>query len=130
MSEIRSYGPGKFNTLIDEAVFHLAADGADEELAEEGFGSRQLLRADPDLSEAIPHSQTPLNNAEVDFLTRQRGAILSETTDGFITVDYYEDPEQLEAAWAQVREDFSDFAGAEEDMDADSPVESEDIPLP
>lgn len=130
MPDIRSYGPGKFNTLIDEAVYHLAADGADEELAEVGFGSRQLLRGGPDLSEAIPHAQTPLNDAEVDFLTRQIGAILTETSDGFITVDYYEDPELLDDAWAQVREDFSDFAGAEEDMDQDAATESEDIPLP
>ena len=97
MPDIRSYGPGKFNTLIDEAVYHLAADGADEELAEVGFGSRQLLRGGLDLSEAIPHAQTPLNDAEVDFLTRQIGAILTETSDGFITVDYYEDPELLDA---------------------------------
>lgn len=132
MAEIRSYGPGKFNTLIDEAVHGLSLEGTDEELSEEGFGYRALLRADT-LAEAVPFAKTPLNPEEVEFLTNQIGAILTETSDGHITVDYYEDQEGLTAAWAQVREDFDAFVGEDEmgdPGDADPLPGSEDVPLP
>ena len=128
MPEIRSYGPGKFNTLVDEAVYRLSLEGTDEELAEEGFGWRALLRL-PSLAEAIPYASSPLNTAETDFLTRQIGAILMETSDGHITVDYYEDLVGLDAAWTGVREDFDTFVGEDEmeAPDASLPTDSSDL---
>ena len=129
--EIRSYGPGKFSTLVDEAVYGLSLDGPDETLAEEGFGSRTLLRGG--LLEAMAYASVPLNSAENDFLSRQVGCVLTETTDGTVQVDYYDDPEVLEGAWADVQADFETFAGSEESMDPgdhDTPHSGDDIPLP
>lgn len=134
MSNIRSYGPGNFATLIDAAVWSLSQEGCDEELAEEGFGFRGLLRTEggTGLVDAIPFAEHPLNQDEIDFLSRQCGAILQETTDGHVSVDYYETPEELNGAWAGVQEDFADLIG-EDEMDPgeqDAPTPGDDIPLP
>lgn len=136
--EIRAYGPGKFNTVLDSAVWNLAQDGVDEELADQGYGWRGKIVIDNDTlgSDVTINVQDPkLNPAEIEFLNLQVGAILSETTDGHVDIEYFEDPEALQTRWAEIESEFAEFAGDEESMDGDpgtqdSPVEGDDVPLP
>lgn len=135
--EIRAYGPGKFNTILDSAVWNLAQDGVDEELADQGYGWRGkiVVTADSPLGDEV-HANVPdptLNPAEIEFLNIQVGAILTETTDGHVDVEYFEDRDALQLRWAEIESEFSEFAGDEEDMDPgdqDVLVANDDIPLP
>lgn len=138
--EIRAYGPGKFNTILDSAVFNLAQDGVDEELADQGYGWRGKIVVDTtngwelgtDVDNNVPDPK--LNPAEIEFLNLQVGCILTETTDGHVDIEYFEDPEALQGRWAEIESEFAEFAGDEEAMDGDPGdkdpgPEGDDVPL-
>lgn len=139
--EIRAYGPGKFNTILDSAVFNLAQDGVDEELADQGYGWRGKIVVDTvngyELGTDVDNNvQDPrLNPAEIAFLNLQVGAIIAETTDGHVDIEYFEDPEAFQNRWAEIESEFAEFAGDEEAMDGDPGdtdpgPESDDVPMP
>jgi hypothetical protein len=134
--EIRSYGPGKFNTILDSAVWNLAQDGVDEELADQGYGWRGKLTTAQDsaLGDEVNNNvpDPTLNPAEIEFLNLQVGAILTETTDGHVDVEYFEDAEALQLRWAEIESEFAEFAGDEEGMDPgdqDVAEAGDDVPL-
>jgi hypothetical protein len=111
MSNIRPYGPGKFNTILDSYVYSVSLDGGCDE--EEGSVSecgewygvmrngRTIFRDHDPLLE-------PLNTAEQDKLTSSAGIILREDSNGFVSVDYYETNKALELAWSKIADSFSD----------------------
>lgn len=120
MDTIRPYGPGKFNTVLDSLVWDaIQTNGTDEELAEEGFGWRGLLRKgetglELEVQDLPSHRDNPLNPAEIEFLAAQVGCIASEASDGHVDITYFDAPEELEAAWKAIQTDYSTFIGEDE----------------
>lgn len=113
---IRPYGPGKFNTILDSYVYSMSLDGTDEELGEsDSFGWYGMLTGPITPRNAM---MPKLNSAELTLLATCAGIILSENSQGFVTVEYYDDLETfnkewtgLEKAWIEVNapeEDYSD----------------------
>ena len=98
---IRPYGPGKFSTILDEYVYQVSLDGGcDEEIGsvDEGgwFG---LMRSGRTIFRDHDPLLETLNEAEREKLTSCAGVILSEDSNGFVYVDYYETEADLDAAW-------------------------------
>src|SRR5438445_12059889 len=98
---IRPYGPGKFSTILDCYVYEVSLDGGcDDETGSTEYGrwyglmknGRTIFRDhDPMLSS--------LNEDEQAQLTGCAGVIISEDSNGFVSVHYYNTPEQLDDAW-------------------------------
>lgn len=110
MSNIRPYGPGKFNTILDSYVYSVSLDGGCDE--EEGSVSecgewygimrngRTIFRDhDPMLETLTPEEQ--------EQLTSSAGVILREDSNGFVSVTYYDTADSLELAWSQIADEFS-----------------------
>lgn len=105
---IRPYGPGKFNTILDAYVYDVSMDGAEVECGsvdENGVwygvmrhGHTIFKDGDPSLEELTP--------AERDLLMHCAGVILSENDQGFVSVEYFDTMEELDAAWAEIEQEI------------------------
>jgi hypothetical protein len=122
MNELRPYPhPGKFEggLMIDEVVYDLSMDGADDECGSVDEHGRWygLVRAPISLSE----DEAPdLTGFERDYLrSLGGGAILTENSQGFVNVEYYETTEAIEQAWQSCQNDFSDSDIDPSDSDDD-----------
>ena len=107
---IRSYGPGKFDTILDSYVYDVSLDGGlDEELGDANGGGRYGLMRDGKtiFRDNDPFLET-LNDAERELLESSAGVIISEDSQGFVGVGYYETEAELDAAWAAIEADFED----------------------
>lgn len=119
MSDLRSYGPGKFNLVLDALVHEVSCQsGCDMEcgsVQDYGHWFGFMRHGHTIFLDGEPFNEKSLTEAEQDFLTAQAGCIISEDAYGFVHVDYYEDMALLDTAWDQVMEDV---AGWEEEMEA------------
>ena len=118
---IRSYGPGKYNTVIDSYAYELTLDGgADEEATypSEGSGWFGLLWVDPDTRRAIREvareDTGALTREEEELLARTVAIILFERSDGIVEADWFDDKREAEEEWANI---LVDTEGDEEDED-------------
>lgn len=109
---IRTYGPGKFSTILDSYVYDVTLDGGcDEETGSTDTGywyglmrnGRTIFRDHDPLLET-------LNDAEQAQLTECAGVIVSEDSQGFVYVHYYATAKQLDADWANALAETSDGA--------------------
>ncbi len=111
---IRSYGPGKFNTIVDSYVYDLAGNGCDEEggdVQENGtwYGlMRDTFKLEGPFVDFTPEQLANMTQAERELLTTTAGVIISEDDQGFVTVEYFDTAEQLEAAWSEVEAELSE----------------------
>ena len=105
---IRSYGHGKFDTILDEYVYQVSLNGGcDEEsgsVDETGRWYGLMRNGRTIFRDHDPMLET-LNAVEQDQLTSCAGVILSEDSQGFVDVAYYDTKEELDRVWAQVLED-------------------------
>ena len=109
MTNIRAYGPGKFNTLIDEYVYGLSLDGCcDAETGDVEHGSWYGYMSGNFPGEPDDRSYEDLNQDERDFLAGVAGAIVSVDGQGFVSVEYFDALPALEAAWAEIVADSQD----------------------
>lgn len=111
---IRSYGPGKFSTLLDSYAHEMTLDGGiDEEVSiENGGGWYGLLRLDDDARDAIckiadEHKST-LTDEENDLLEDSGSVILFERSDGIVEAEWFEDDDEAEEQWADIQEEFEE----------------------
>jgi hypothetical protein len=106
---IRPYGPGKFTTILDQYVYQVSLDGGCDE--EESFGDGQgwygIMRNGRTIFRDHDPLLETLNAAEQELLTSSAGVILSEDSQGFVYVSYYEDKERLERKWAEIQAQFT-----------------------
>jgi hypothetical protein len=124
---IRSYGPGKFYTIIDSYVFEMTLDGgADDEASypQEGtgwFGAIWFDRQTRDrvLEIAAEHNDQ-LTPKEEELLFDTQAVILFERSDGIVEADWFSNKREAEEAWAGILVD------TEEDEDEDEDDEEED----
>jgi hypothetical protein len=104
-NEIRSYGPGKFNTILDAYVYGVSLDGGcDDELS--GYGWYGLMRHGRTIFKDHDPLLESLNEAEQDQLTSAAGVILHEDLQGFVYVTYYDTIEALDADWDAIQADY------------------------
>jgi hypothetical protein len=116
---IRPYGPGKFNTILDSYVYSVSLDGGCD--METGDSSEQgwfgLMRHGHTIFRDHDPFLETLNDDERDALKVCAGVILSEDSNGFVYVKYYDSMDELDKAWAEIERDnamFEDESDSEE----------------
>lgn len=110
----RSYGPGKFEgsgeigSLINDL-------GTDEDLGDsETFGWYGLLRDGESILAQLLESGAEVTEEEAENLRTSAGVILHEDSQGFVDVDYYDTEDELEEAWSDLEDEYSEFAEDED----------------
>jgi hypothetical protein len=106
---IRPYGPGKFSTILDSLVWDMSLDGADDECGDSNIGIWYGRLNGPF---SITADLTP---AERKVVEASIGVILSENGHGFVTVDYYDDPDEFEVDWARAVDDAEAYEQADDE---------------
>src|SRR5262245_13454359 len=105
---IRPYGPGKFDTVLDSYVYSVSLDGGcDSECGsvdETGRWCGLMRHGSTIFRDHDPMLET-LNSEEQEKLTGCAGVILSEDSQGFVSVDYFETQAELDAAWCAIEAD-------------------------
>jgi len=110
---IRPYGPGKFFTILDAYVYSVSLDGgADEETATVNGSWYGLMRHGQTIFKDHDPGLESLNEEEREQLTSAAGVIISENSDGFVQVSYFDEKEKLEASWAAIQ---AEYAATEEE---------------
>ena len=106
---IRPYGPGKFNTMLDAYVYQVSLDGGcdEEESLGDGQGWYGIMRNGRTIFRDHDPMLETLNTDEQELLTSSAGVILSEDSQGFVYVSYYEDKDKLERKWAEIQTQFT-----------------------
>lgn len=128
----RSYGPGKFNSIVDSYVYALSLEGwGDEEVGDvQDFGNYVIIASDPKSSsvsspgflldrDAVPR----IAREEKDELTREEirelegvvGVIISENDQGLVSVDYFEFRNKLWKAWEEIKAEAEEFYEEQEE---------------
>jgi hypothetical protein len=139
----RSYGPGKFYTIVDSHVYTMTNDGGadEEESYPEGGGWYGLIRFDKGtvdrLIEIAQEEGDTLTVEELNELHKTEagggGVILFERSDGIVEADWFESEKALDKAWAHIVAEFDDMRSEEEDLE-ENPMRlgyfSESYPAP
>jgi hypothetical protein len=128
---IRSYGPGKFHTLIDSYAFEVAGDGIDEEVSVgEGGGWYGLVLLDGPtrkrVAEVATENKDELTEDEQELLDDSVAVIFFERSDGTVEADWFEDKEKADEAWADIEADTEEEEEEEEDDEEEEEKEEED----
>lgn len=105
-NKIRPYGPGKFSTILDAYVYDVSCSGGTEDEAGTTETGRWygIMRGGRSIFKDHDPFLESLNDAERNQLESCAGVIISEDSQGFVDVDYYDTAEQLESAWAEIEE--------------------------
>ena len=113
--------------VIDEIVHCMSLEGCDEEegsCSENGYWYG-LLRG-PFKSEgefanisATARLDFKITRGEIRFLADVAGAIVKETDQGFVSVEYYDDVDRMREDWAEIVADFAEIDGEVSDHDTD-----------
>jgi hypothetical protein len=106
----RVESPGKFEggLVIDEAIYDLCnsgmSDASEGDVQEHGH-AYELVRAPISLDESDAPDLTPDERAYLRSLGG--GAILTENSQGFVSVTYYDTAEAVDAAWDRIVADLT-----------------------
>jgi hypothetical protein len=99
---IRPYGPGKFNTMLDAYVYEASRDVGTEEDCRMGDSWCGIMREGMSIFKDHEPTCDELTDEEYQRLLGCAGIIMSESSNGFVHVAYYDDPKSLEAVWAEM----------------------------
>jgi hypothetical protein len=122
--DLRPYPhPGKFEggRVIDEWIYSLSLNGCDDEAGDcQEFGKWCGLLKGPFKADGpfrdLAVTDGDLTDDEVAFLGTRAGAVVTEDSQGFVSVSYWHSPDKLDAHWQRVVHHFDDLAaGFEED---------------
>jgi hypothetical protein len=122
---IRSYGPGKFNTVIDGYAYEMTLDGGADAEASYGegngwYGFMEVDQAFADrIHEIAKEQKDRLTDEEQDLLDESEAIILFERSDGGVDVDWYDDPKEAAKAWAAIEADVEDVEDEDDEEDPD-----------
>ena len=110
---LRKYGPGKFDTILDEQVYQLSLDGVDDETGSvQEYGWYGKLDGPLTISDPTD----PLTEDEQAYLAEQGGgAILSEDSQGFVTIEYFASADELETRWERIADGVREDERVDED---------------
>jgi hypothetical protein len=127
---IRSYGPGKFSTILDGFVYELALDGVDDEISlGEGQGWYGFLEFDEKTAKqvrklmATQHEPDEPTEEEEKQLTFASAVILYERSDGIVETQWFDNPEEATEEWKDI---VKEFEGEEDDEEEEEPEEEEE----
>lgn len=119
---------GKFEgeMVISERLYSLEADGSTSIPDAGGYFGRYDAPFDLDDFGADDGSDTgnktdDLTDEEKEFISSQAGAILSERSDGFVTVEWFDRRGKLSVAWENI------VADCDSDVDEDSDDSDDDL---
>lgn len=107
---IRPYGPGKFNNYADKYVYDVTLQSGPDEEVETGYGWYGLMRDGGTIFLDHDPMLDKVTTAERALITDTQGVIVHESTDGFVRVEYYDSPQELNDAWAQIEQEAADWA--------------------
>lgn len=106
---IRSYGPGKFSTILDSHAYGVTLDGGvDEEASypQEGSGWYGLIWIDDGFRDVVStdaeNADEALTKEEEDLLDDSVAVIFFERSDGIVEVDWFETKKEAEQQWAEI----------------------------
>ena len=123
INTIRRYGPGKFDTILDSYVYQVSMDGClDEETGEsETTGWYGIMQEDSDgslataIAKAAYEGGETLTLGETEMILRDfAGVILSEDSQGFVSVEYFETKAALHKAWRRIEDAVEEMTEADE----------------
>jgi len=122
-SDVRSYGSGKFYTILDSYVYDATNHGGadEEESYEDGGGWYGLVNAGPETTkfvmELADDGGEPLNDDEVAELrsVEKGGIILFERSDGIVETEWFTSKAALDNAWAAIVAHFDEIRAEQED---------------
>jgi hypothetical protein len=127
---IRSYGPGKFNTILDGFVYELALDGVDQEISlGEGQGWYGFLEFDEktakQITELMAAQQEPdePTKEEQELLTFTSAVILYERSDGIVEVQWFDNPNEAEEEWGDIEKQFGEEEEEDDEEEEEEPEE-------
>jgi hypothetical protein len=130
---IRRYGPGKFNTILDSYLYDMTLEGTCEsvgDVSEVGFFANKVELGPEVLSDvekiAAAADSDSLTPEEKDLIKESVGAIVVESEQGLVTVDYYDNEEEFEKDWEEVQDDASTEEEEEEDGEESEEEEAEE----
>ena len=117
---IRSYGPGKFDSIIDSYAYDVGIDGIDEEVSiEDGGGWYGLLMLDKPAREAISqaahNAEDELTDEEEDLLADSAAIVFHERSDGIVEVDWFDDKKAADDEWDAIQEEIEEEEEEEEE---------------
>jgi len=128
---IRSYGPGKFDTIIDSYAFDVASEfGVDnEESYPEGGGWYGYMAIDAPTEKLVrkiaEKNDDQLTEEEVDLLETSAAVIFFERSDGIVEADWFDNEKKAQKAWAAIEAEFEEEEDGDEDEDEDGDGEGE-----
>jgi hypothetical protein len=132
---LRPYGPGKYSTILDSVIHALTMDGCDDEtgdVQECGTWYGLLRGLSPKDISATARLDNQLTASEMRFVfAHQVGCIVSENDQGFVSVEYFNDREELETRWKAIEEEIAQcYADAEEEEEEIEETEEEETTEP
>ena len=106
LNNIRSYGPGKFDTILDSYVYAVSLDGGcDAECGGvQSGGWHGMMRHGHSIFRDHAPFCEPLNDAERNALQSCAGVIITEDSQGFVGVEYFDTMESLDDAWREIEQ--------------------------
>jgi hypothetical protein len=121
-NDIRPYGPGKFDTILDSYIYSVSLDGGcDSECGDVGETGRWygLMRHGHTIFRDHDPFLETLNDAERELLTGGAGVIISEDFCGFVSVDYFDTETELDEMWAKIEAEQQELAEEQEQEEED-----------
>jgi len=101
---IRPYGQGKFNTMLDAYVYEVSREGRTEEDCRMYDSWCGIMREGLSIFKDHDPTCDELTDEEYQQLLRCAGIIMTENSDGFVHVAYYDDQKSLETVWVEMVE--------------------------
>lgn len=102
-TNIRPYGPGKFTTILDSYVYFVLLDGGcDDEISEKYSHWYGLMRNGRTIFRDHDPFLESLNESEQAILTDCAGLVLYQNSQGFVSVEYYDTNQELNARWEEI----------------------------
>ena len=115
--EIRSYGPGKFYTVIDSYAYGLVMDGFADSIYI-GDETYDVVGGGPDLlkfvEEDAAESNDALSSDEVKFLRDSAGVIFFERSDGIVEAEWYASKKVLDRDIARLEKQAEESSGGDD----------------
>lgn len=127
MSDLSRYPHfGKFEggLNIDSYAHFLSGDGVDSECGDVSAGGWYGLLQGPLFDPSVPDNvkladECELTAADRDYLATSAGCILTEDSQGFVSVEWFDAGKEsdLDSAWSQIEESESDSESDPDDSD-------------
>ena len=115
----RSYGPGKYDSIVDQYVHALTMDGWTSEetgdVQENGtwYGLVKFNLAD--IEKVAREEEDELTAEEREELSTTVGAIVHEDDQGFVGVNYFDSVAKMNKAWKAVEAEVEEFYEEQEE---------------